>query len=475
MRSRLALLAAALVAFGASLGSGFHFDDYAIFQDPALTSPGGWLGIWSLRQTRPLTYLTFWLNFQVGGQDPLGYHLLNLGLHLGAVLLLYECLRRLMPDAAALVAAAVFAVHPIQAEAVNYVWARSIVLAALLCFASLLAWTEGRTWVAVAWFAAALLAKEECATFPLVLLMLPPLDRKRLAAIAAMMGLSVAAAARVIYATAVTPGAPAGLQAGITPWHYFLAQGPVILRYLRLLIVPYGFTIDPDIRVPAVWLGLLASLAVGAIAAIAWRYARTERAWLLAGLILLIPSSSIFPAADLAADRRMYLPLLGFAAAAGLLLDRVKPRALAPAAIVALAVVSIVRTQVWMTDESLWREAVDRAPDKVRPKIQLARALPAAKALELLSQARDLAPHDPAVAAELGKTLLAEGQPAAALPEFGRALALDPRDARNFNNRGVALAALGQTEAARADFEHALRMDPNLAEARQNLLKIQPR
>jgi len=195
----------------------------------------------------------------------------------------------------------------------------------------------------------------------------------------------------------------------------------------------------------------------------------------LAGLILLIPSSSVFPAQDLAADRRMYLPLLGFAAVAGLLLERVKPRALAPAAVVALALVSIVRTQVWMTEESLWREAVERAPDKVRPKIQLARALPAAKALELLSQARDLAPHDPAVAAELGKTLLAEGQPEAALPEFGRALALDPRDARNFNNRGVALAALGQTEAARADFEHALRIDPNLAEARQNLLKIQPR
>jgi len=475
MRSRLLLLAAALVAFGASLGSGFHFDDYAIFSDPALTSPDGWLGIWSLRQTRPLTYLTFWLNYQVGGQDALGYHLVNLALHLGAVILLYECLRRLLPETAALVAAALFAVHPIQAEAVNYIWGRSIVLAALACFAAWLAWIKGRPWVAVAWFAAALLAKEECAAFPLVLVMMKRNRPGGLFHIAAMLGLSAAAGARVIYATAVTPGAPAGLQAGITPWHYFLAQGPVILRYLRLMIVPYGFTIDPDIRVPPVWLGLLAWLALGAIAAIAWRYARAERAWLLAGLILLIPSSSVFPAQDLAADLRMYLPLLGFAAVAGLLLERVKPRALAPAAVVALALVSIVRTQVWMTEESLWREAVERAPDKVRPKIQLARALPAAKALELLSQARDLAPHDPAVAAELGKTLLAEGQPEAALPEFGRALALDPRDARNFNNRGVALAALGQTEAARADFEHALRIDPNLAEARQNLLKIQPR
>ena len=103
MRARLLLLAAALVAFGASLGSGFHFDDYAIFSDPALTSPWGWLHVWGLRQTRPLTYLTFWLNYQTGGQDPLGYHALNLLLHLGAVLLAYECLRRLLPQRAALV------------------------------------------------------------------------------------------------------------------------------------------------------------------------------------------------------------------------------------------------------------------------------------------------------------------------------------------------------------------------------------
>jgi protein O-mannosyl-transferase len=475
MRSRLFLLAAALVAFGASLGSTFHFDDYAIFSDPALTASNGLWGVWSLRQTRPLTYLTFWLNYQLGGQDPLGYHLFNLALHVGAVMLVYECLRRLLPEKAAVAAAALFAVHPIQAEAVNYVWARSSMLAALLCFAALLSWIEGRRWVSVAWFAAALLAKEECAAFPLALLVLPPFDRKRLGPIGAMAALSLAAAARVIYATAVTPGAPAGLQAGITPWHYFLAQGPVVARYLRLLIVPYGFTVDPDIRVPAVWLGLTAWVVIAAFALAVWKWAPRERAWVLAGLILLIPSSTIFPAADLAADRRMYLPMLGFAAAAGLLIDRAKADWLATSIAVALMLFSVGRTQVWMTEESLWREAVERAPDKVRPKIQLARAVPAAKALELLAKAELLAPHDPAVAAELGKTLLAEGQAEAALPEFGRALALDPKDARNYNNRGVALAALGQNEAARADFEQALKMDPGLAEARQNLIKLQGR
>jgi len=386
----------------------------------------------------------------------------------------YECLRRLLPERAALVAAALFAVHPLQAEAVNYVWGRSIVLAALLCFAALLCWITGRPWAAVAWFAAALLAKEECAAFPLVLAMLPERPRRR-SQIAVMLGLAVAAGARVIYAAAVTPGAPAGLHAGISPWKYLLAQGPVILRYLRLLIVPYGFTVDADIHVPAVWVGVLAWAGIAGLAVFLWRHRRYAWAtWLLAGLILLIPSSSVFPAADLSADRRMYLPMLGFAAAAGWLLTRARTAALATVVVVALTGVSMGRTHVWMTEERLWREAVRRAPEKVRPKIQLSRAVPAAEALELLAQARNLAPYDPEVAAETGKILLSEGQAEGAIEEFGRALALDPRDARNFNNRGVALEALGQTAAARQDFERALGIDPGLTEARQNLEKLPP-
>jgi tetratricopeptide (TPR) repeat protein len=474
MRARLLLAAAALIAFGASLGSGFHFDDYAIFNNISLAR------VVTIGETRPLTYLTFWLNYMVGGGDPLGYHLVNLALHIGAVLLAYECLRRLLPETAAFAAAAIFALHPIQAEAVNYIWARSILLATLLCLASLLEWIEGRFWIAVAFFAAALLAKEEVAAFPLALWLMwgrpPGLPRRaklasgddgraKLGPLAAMLLLSLAAGIRTIYATAEIAGSGAGAQAGIQPARYLLSEGLAILRYLRLLIVPYGFTVDPDMRVPPLWLGLGAWIAVLVLAWLAWRYSK----WALAGLILLIPSSTIFPAADLAADRRLYLPMFAFAAAAGMYL--VRPWAARTVAAV-LLLLSFFRTMVWMSDASLWAEAVARAPEKVRPKIQLARALPAAKALELLSQARLAAPYDPAVAAEMGKTLLAEGQPDAALTEFGRALALDPRDARNFNNRGVALEALGQTEAARADFLRALEIDPALGEARQNLAKL---
>ena len=171
----------------------------------------------------------------------------------------------------------------------------------------------------------------------------------------------------------------------------------------------------------------------------------------------------------------MYLPLFAFAAAAAIPLARIRSQAVLASLGFVLVALSVQRTAVWMSDLSLWQEAVDRSPNKLRPKLQLARALPAAKALDLLAKARLDAPYNPDIATETGKILLTEGQPDGALEEFGRALALSPMDARNVNNRGVALQALGQTEAARADFERAIRMDPSLTEARDNLAKLPPR
>jgi Flp pilus assembly protein TadD len=125
-----------------------------------------------------------------------------------------------------------------------------------------------------------------------------------------------------------------------------------------------------------------------------------------------------------------------------------------------------------MSDERLWREAVRRAPNLVEPKIQLAKSLRAADALELLSRARQQAPYNAEIPAQIGKVLLDEQQYDGAVEELSRAVALDPRNALVFNNRGVALAALGQVPAAEADFEHALELDPHLDEARENLKRL---
>src|SRR5581483_2812742 len=114
---------ASLVAFGGSLFSAFHFDDYGMLQDPAIASAGGWARCWTWVQTRPLTWFSFWLNYQFSGREPMPWHLVNIALHIVCSVLVYKILRRTIP-AAALFAALLFAVHPIQAESVDYVYAR---------------------------------------------------------------------------------------------------------------------------------------------------------------------------------------------------------------------------------------------------------------------------------------------------------------------------------------------------------------
>ncbi len=469
----LVLVAAVLVAFGASLSASFHFDDYGLFGDPRVTSPSGWLRVWSPDQTRPLTYFTFWLNYQLAGEQPQLYHAFNLLIHLAAVLLLYPLLLRLIPNSAAFIGAAIFAIHPIQAEPVNYIYARAALLMTLFCLLSLRSWLADRRWTSVAWFAVALLAKEECAAFPLFLLAMASVTgrgRRAVPPAGAMIALALAAGGRVIFVLAQTPDSGAGTGAAISAVDYLATQGSVILRYFRLLVLPVGFTVDPAIEIAgpvtalASW-GLIAGLAV---LALRWFTGLRPGFWFIGGLLLLLPSSSIFPADDLAADRRMYLPLIAFGPCIGLLLRHIDRRLLAVAGVV-LLVLAAGRTQVWRAEESLWAEAVRRSPEKIRPIIQLARASEPERAIRLLEAAKSTAPDDARLASELGRRYLEIGRTAEALREFGRALALAPNDPLALNNRGVALLALGQVEAAQRDFERALGRDPCLVQAIANL------
>ncbi len=468
------VMLAALAAFGGSLFSAFHFDDYGMLQDPAIVSPGGWTRCWGLLQTRPLTWFTFWLNYQIGGRDPLLSHAVNVGLHVACAVMLYRLLRRLAPEAA-LLGALVFAVHPIQAEAVDYVYARAILLCTLFSLLAVGAWIRDRYWLSLVWFALAVLAKEECVSLPLVLALYSFWRgrlRQRLAPLAGMLGISALAGIRVIVAIQVSGIKNIGANAGISPLGYLSEQGIAILRYLGLLVFPWFFTVDPQLPNPELpwrllaWLVLLALIGAAAV-----RFRDVPAAfWILAGFILLLPSSSIFPVADLAADRRMYLPMLAFAPAIALLFGPWKTRLIWPLAGL-LVILSIGRTFVWASDERLWGEAVRMAPQKVRPRIQLSRAIPPEQAVAILLEAERSAPLDAAVPTELARVYLELHRPAEALSEAGRALALAPHEAQALNNRGAVLLAMNQKEAARRDFIAALQVHPCLVEARENLVR----
>ncbi len=133
---------AVFVVYLPAMNGGFLCDDKVdVVDNTALRS---WIGlnqIWSqpgiTAQYYPLSFATFWLNYQLGELDPLGYHLVNVLLHSCNAVLLWSVLRKLKIPGAWL-AAGLFALHPVQVESVAYVSERKNVLSGFFFFCALL-------------------------------------------------------------------------------------------------------------------------------------------------------------------------------------------------------------------------------------------------------------------------------------------------------------------------------------------------
>lgn len=216
-----------------------------------------------------------------------------------------------------------------------------------------------------------------------------------------------------------------GARAAWFSFERFSFQGVAILRYLWLLLVPIGYTPDPAIRTGP-W---QASLAWGAIAvffllALSGVRGRRPGFYLLAGLLLLLPSTTIIGGAELAADRRMYLSMLFLGPLLGLLLQRADARLLYSLAVIWCGA-SFLQTRLWQNPQALWMEAARLSPDAVLAKRQLAALLPARQAVELLDEAVRLRPDDPAIRSDIGIAYLRAGDQVQAVQAFDSALAID--------------------------------------------------
>ena len=172
------IVAAVVVVYLNSFQNTFLWDDrYLIVENPRIKTwsrvpelfssdlfPQGVLS----RYYRPVQAVTYVLDYQVWGLDPLGFHLTNTALHAGVALSLYWFGVLLLANApAALMGALLFAVHPIHTEAVTYIAGRSDPLAGLFTLLSLIGFLRQRGRPFGAWglaslaaFAFALLARE---------------------------------------------------------------------------------------------------------------------------------------------------------------------------------------------------------------------------------------------------------------------------------------------------------------------------
>jgi tetratricopeptide (TPR) repeat protein len=425
-----AILAATTAAYVPCLEGDFLFDDETLLRAPHVVAPleqsaASWLG-----STRPVAALTFALNRAIGGVAPLGWHLVNLAVHLAAALLAWRLalatLRRAGlpdPERPALAAAALFALHPLQSQAVAYLSQRSEALGSALylgAFLLLLRWDEAAGGArrarllggALALGALGLLTKPIVATLPAAWLLhaaiLPAPGeegvgavgrvRRRLAAAAPLLALSAAAAAWELRSNEGSTSAGLAIP-GLSQGQYLLAQLEVVPTYLRLALLPIGQNADWDVRPSAPWEAvgalLLAALVVAAIALAArgprWGgnaggAARTAAFGFLFFLLALLPSSSVVPLKDLLEEHRVYLPLLGLAmgaaAAGAAILRRWVPgrafpagAALLVAALLPLGVATALRAETWTTHRALWSDVARKSPGKARAHLNLGTAL----------------------------------------------------------------------------------------------------
>ncbi len=394
--TRLALLVVAvLLAYFNALGAVFQFDDYnVIVNNPAVHSLGAWSQ--SMPGIRPLLKFSYALNWTLS-TAPFGFHLFNIVVHAVNAVLVYRLLCALFAptrDAAhwaPFVGALLFALHPVQTEAVTYVSGRSVSLMAFFYLASVLAWlrandTEGGTpWrvLSAALFGAALLVKEMAVTLPLALLLLNAVSRQRMALFRTTSRLRWHALVMAIglcafFASATyrnfldislsTRGIADNLLTQINAMGYLAAQ----------LVLPWRMNIDPDLPVIT---GMSTSLLFGmvVIGAIVWIGLRNlrERPWLAFAILWfflhLLPTNSIIARLDVANDRQLYLAAIGPFFAIGVAVEalargRARRWAWAATGLVLLAITgaTVQRNQDYESAIALWEDTLAKSPSKAR-------------------------------------------------------------------------------------------------------------
>src|SRR5881227_3349198 len=188
------LAAVTIFAYRPAWHAGFLWDDDAyIINNELLTAPHGWQRIWfsldSPSQYFPLTYSTFRIEHALWGLNTTGYHWVNLLLHVGNALLVWAVLARLRVPGSWL-AAAIFALHPVQVESVAWITERKNVLMGFFFLLTLLAWIvfvderTRRPWLfyclALVGYVLALSAKATACTLPAALFLILWLQKKRI-------------------------------------------------------------------------------------------------------------------------------------------------------------------------------------------------------------------------------------------------------------------------------------------------------
>jgi tetratricopeptide (TPR) repeat protein len=507
-----AIVALGLLSYSNALGGAFVYDDIRQLRDnPDLRALANLLPGWYRGPpNRWFTYVTFALNYRLGGVATGGYHLVNVLVHVANALLVYALVRvtfrtprlarsTLAPSSRTIgfVAAALFVTHPLESEAVTYLVQRLTSLTATCYLATVvlyarwrLADRDGRPRretvlggaAVVAAAVLAMLSKEIAFTLPFAVALyelsfLHGPGRLRLARLAPVLAtlplvpagalLTRSAGARGLAAIAATTR----VDSSLPRLEYATTEIVVVARYLALLFFPAGQTVDHDVTVhrsvldPAVAGSLALLVALAALAAVLYRLTRPgaprpmDPAARLAGFgvawffLTLAVESSFIPIADLMVEHRAYLPSVGILLAVALALVALARR-VAPDHPGRVAMLVALLLAVALAAGTLARNAV-WADD-----------------LSLWSDAALKAPAKQRPFLNLGTSLSLAGAREQGARALRQAVRLDPTSTYAHAQLGAALLGLGRDAEAEAELREVLRAEPGDPEALFNLAML---
>lgn len=534
----LFIVLAGLLVYAGTFHVPFVFDDFSsIVGNPVIRNLDNFFsnGIgYRYNPRRFIGYLSFAVNFRFGGLDVAGYHLVNIVIHLANALLVYLIVRmtmrtprlagsRLIPRGGhiALASGLLFAVHPVETQAVTYIVQRFASLATMFYLGAIALYAAGRLAHtradrfrgagSTALLCSAVLAgivaqgtKEIAVTLPFAVflyeeLFFPPSSRKRGVFFCSIVMAAVSAVILMAYGTGTSidkllsdVGGEMGA-ASVSPGRYLLTQFRVIVTYVRLVFLPlqqnidYAYPVYHSLYQPQVLASLVVILMLlGTGVAL---FVRANRGgdpglrllsfgifWFF---LTLSVESSVIPIADVIFEHRLYLPSAGafMAISAGIaFLGGRAPRTVVAVGCLLLFVLAgatLQRNAVWSNAEALWRDAIAKSPDKARPYNELGNvyvdAGRYAEAIALFKTALVRNPSYIQAHNNLGNAYDKIGDFDAAIAAYQVVLRLSPGQPAALNNLGGVYFRKGWVERAIAEYEAALRIKPDYADARNNL------
>lgn len=508
-----------LAAYSNHFENGFHFDDaHAVVANPAIRSLDN-IGRFfvdvktfshdpAARSYRPLVTASLAIDYWLGGGlRPFWFHVSTFfwfAVLLALVYALYmQVLDRACPGPSnqwiAWFSVALYGLHPVSAETVNYIIQRGdlYVVLGIVGGIVLYAWKPGwrRYGLYLLPALGGMLSKPTGIVFPLFLFAWIVLtdEYERLAMLSALIRsipAIVLSAGFLLLEKAITP--PTFFSTRISSFDYWISQPYVTLRYFRSFFLPFYLNVDTDLRplhslasAPAL-AGILfcALLLTGAVLSArvrSWQPVSLGLWWFLIGLI----PTAAYPLNEVENDHRMFLPFVGLSLAVVwsivLLARRAGEPALRRCAFVGFGVLLAFawgthgRNEVWRTDETLWRDDIEKSPNNARGHDQLGAALfkmsELPEAREQFEGALRIDPKFVNSYVNLGKVF---AKSPATLPEaveeFEAAVRLEPKFADAYLNLGSALDRIpGHSQNAIHEFQTALRIDPDFAEAHYSL------